>query len=100
MSRPNWSVPSQCAGEGGERRAAISWGSGRDGARRGAPTARTIHNVIRPKPHSATGERVNPRGRRRGRRGFRRATVEGAALTVAPISTHSNARVEEGIRNI
>src|ERR1041385_3642776 len=55
MSRPNSSVPNQCAADGGVKRAGRSIAAGSCGAIHGANTATTTNSVTRSTPNVAKG---------------------------------------------
>src|SRR3954467_7534431 len=62
MSRPNWSVPNQCAEDGGFRAAAVSDASGSCGTTYGPNTAANRMRINRPNAKPVT--RVSPRTER------------------------------------
>src|SRR5262249_55077580 len=108
MSRPSWSVPSQCAQEGvGWARAARLVAFGGYGAITGASTAAAIQNTMMPAPTSAgLDSRSRPSRRVHVRRTPERIssgvveTRSAVAGTAMVARSGPDARVEHDVRQV
>src|ERR671931_50753 len=81
MSRPSWSVPSQCAAEGGSRRCPTDCVSGSYGARRGASSAHSANTAISAIATTLSGDaRIGTRLAPGARRPAADATATSATL--------------------
>src|SRR5512141_323339 len=96
-SRPSWSVPSQCAAEGGLSLVERTCLRGSAGAMSGADTATRINMAIRINPATLSGLRLQ--AGRHGRAGM--AGIAGASTMadprVKPVITYIHDQVRDGV---